>query len=119
MFVPSSKRRTHMNKLRDMEEKLSDETNWKVKIQECSGQPLVNILAPKIPISLGCPDPERCIMCPEGVKMDFSRKNVVYKATCEVCKLNRVNNNIRLSLRTDTVNPIELDELSQNHINPI
>ena len=77
MFVPATPDGTLLNMLMDCEIDVTKETDWKCKLVEQPGVPLVMQFIKKEPMLHGCPIGTKCIICDnKGTKC--SAKRVVY-----------------------------------------
>ena len=87
MFVPSSKGSRLLKGVKAVEEKISESSNWKVKIIEQPGTPLLLCLSHKFPMEEGCCRGEMCPLC-ENDGLKCAPKGIVYSAICVKCNSN-------------------------------
>ena len=71
--------------LEEAEEKLRQETGWGCKIIEKPGVPLALLFIRRIPMIIGCPLGQKCMLC-ENKGTSCNTKSVVYKASCMDCE---------------------------------
>jgi len=60
-FVPPSVGSELFREVVEVEKKCSLETNWKMKIMEKSGKPLINFFMRGFPMAEGCPRGKECM----------------------------------------------------------
>ena len=85
MFVPATLGGKLMEFVERAEQDCRKETCWDVKLIEKPGTPLVMSFIKKLPMLEGCILGEECGVCEnKGVKCN--RKNVVHKASCDICE---------------------------------
>ena len=74
--------------LREEELKLTEITNYRVKIQEMNGTQIRRILCQKNPFKgLHC-NRHSCMVCKNEGKGECRRRSVTYMTTCDLCKAN-------------------------------
>jgi len=85
MFVPPMPNGQLLNMLKVAEKTLETDVNWRCKLLEKPGRPLLLNFIRKTPILQGCPSMKDCKLCVNKA-IKCARKNVVYKAECMLCK---------------------------------
>ena len=98
MFVPPSRGSKLLNNILLVEEELERDMDWKVKIIEQSGIPLVMSFIPSFPLEVGCPTGADCNIC-GGSGMNCGKKGTIYKATCSWCNRDDVEINSNNTLQ--------------------
>ena len=86
IFIPWTPGGKLLDRIDESEQRLSFTCDWRVKLQERSGTPLINLFLKRFPIISGCPKAATCRSCKDGDGMNCSSKNLVYEAECELCR---------------------------------
>ena len=84
IFVPPTSGGKLSQLIQGVEEELSQDTGWKMKIVESSGTPIVQSLKSNFVMEEGCVLGAMCRIC-ENTGVGCSAKNVVYSAECMLC----------------------------------
>ena len=85
MFVPSTRGGQLLAMLEELEEHLSTESQWGVKLVEKAGSPLRSFFIPTFPLLDGCIMKELCRVC-NNTGIMCRPKGIVYTAECTKCK---------------------------------
>ena len=87
MFVPQSSNSQLFKLIREKEERCFGDLNWRVKVLEQPGTPLLTKFTARFPIREGCARGSLCQMC-TGDSVKCTPKGVIYEGSCLTCKMN-------------------------------
>ena len=79
LFVPASSDGKLSENIMKVEEELSDSLDWRMKVVEASGSPIVQTLKPKFDMVEGCVLGADCVLC-GNTGNGCGTKNIVYSA---------------------------------------